>query len=272
MEKLASPIKDSVAETLYIPLYMRALETTKPESIIQDFKACELIEKIDYDFSKFKSGHKSAMGVAIRVRHFDQKVAAFINENKNPVVVLVGCGLDTRYYRIPDKRNAMFYELDLPEVIDLRSQLLPELPDDIAVGASMLETEWMDTLKKKHPQGNFIFVIEGVFMYFEADLVKKVLLDIAARFPGASIHFDIINKWMSRNSHIHDTVRFTKATFKFGCDDDREFEDWSPKLKYVSTQLFGDVKEWRRLFFRGLLMKLIPRFKYAGRMLEYRTI
>jgi len=270
MEKIESPIKDNVAETLYIPLYMRAMETAQPNGIISDPKACELIEKIDYDFSRFRSGSKSAMGVAIRVRHFDQKVASFIKANPNPIVVTIGCGLDTRYYRITDKTNAIFYELDLPEVVGLRNQLLPELADDITIGASMLETGWMDMLSEKHPQGNFIFVIEGVFMYFGTDRVRKVLVDISERFSGASIHFDVVSKWMSRNSHHHDTVKYTKASFRFGCDDDREFEGWSPRLKYVSTQLFSDVKEWRRLFLQGLLMKLVPRFKYAGRMLEYR--
>jgi methyltransferase (TIGR00027 family) len=270
MEKITSPLRDSVAETLYITLYMKYLETQKSNGILKDPKARELVEKIEYDFSKFKNGSKSAIGVAIRARHFDQKVAQFIKKRKNPIVVLLGCGLDTRYYRVQDKQSAVFYELDLPEVIHLREGLLPQEPNDILLEASILETDWMDYLKQQHPEGSFIFIIEGVLMYFDVETVKNVFTELAKRFRGSELHFDVVNEWMSRNSHIHDTVKHTNATFKFGTDNDRLFEDWAGNLRYISTLLYGDVKEWRRLFFQGLIMKLIPRFKYAGRMLEYR--
>lgn len=165
-----------------------------------------------------------------------------------------------------------FYELDLPEVIDIRNKLLPPGANQVSLPSSMLETGWMDTLRQKHPNGSFVFVIEGVLMYFEETSVKKVLLNLAERFPGSFLNFDVVNKWMRRNSHRHDTVKYTGASFKFGCDNDLEFEKWSPKLKHVSIRLFGDSPEWKRIFWQGLLMKLVPQFRYAGRMLEYQTI
>lgn len=87
---------------------MRAIETGRPDCIINDPKAVELVEKIDYDFFRFSSGRRSAIGVVIRARHFDEKVAEFIRQRPNPVVVLIGCALDTRYDRVADKRNAVF--------------------------------------------------------------------------------------------------------------------------------------------------------------------
>jgi methyltransferase (TIGR00027 family) len=252
---------------------MKCRESHRKDAIIHDPLACEMVSKLNYDFSRYAKGIMSHTGVAIRARHFDNSVQQFIRRMERPVVVLVGCGLDTRYHRlkntIPSK--AVFYELDIPEVISLRKKLLPSSSNDIYLTHSMFETDWMDVLKKKHPDGSFVFVIEGVFMYFTPGQVKTVLVNLARRFPGSEIHFDVISEWMSRHSHMHDTVKYTNATFRFGCNDDREFERWDFRLKYHSTALFTDVKEWRRAGIRGWLMKLIPMFKYSGRMLCYRV-
>ncbi|MBX3255406.1 MAG: class I SAM-dependent methyltransferase [Chitinophagaceae bacterium] len=269
---IASGIQDAVADTLFIPLFMKCKESHRKDAILQDPLACEMVGKLNYDFSRYSKGIMSYTGVAIRARHFDNKVRRFINKVKQPVVVLIGCGLDSRYYRLKDiQSKAIFYELDIPEVIALREKLLPPAINDVYLPHSMFETGWMDELKEKHPDASFVFVIEGVFMYFDEQQVKSVLQNLAQRFAGCEIHFDVINKWMSRRSHIHDTVKYTNATFQFGCDNDREFEQWHPGLKHFSTALFTNVKEWKRAGIRGLLLKLIPTFKYSGRMLHYRV-
>jgi len=271
--KLITGIQDAVADTLFIPLFMKCKESRRKDAIIQYPLACEMISRLNYDFSRYNKGVMSYTGVAIRARHFDNMVREFIQRAEHPVVVLIGCGLDTRYYRLSDiHAKAVFYELDIPEVIRLRERLLPAAINDICLPHSMFDTGWMDELKEKHPDASFIFVIEGVFMYFTEQQVRSVFINLARRFPGSELHFDVINKWMSRHSHIHDTVKYTRATFRFGCDKDREFELWDRRLCYHSTALFTDVKEWRRAGLRGLLLKLIPAFKNSGRMLCYHII
>jgi methyltransferase (TIGR00027 family) len=271
--KIEAGISDAVADTLFIPLFMRSKETQRADAIIKDPLACAMISRLHYDFSRYSKGIMGYTGVAIRVRHFDNEVRAFINRVKQPVVVLIGCGLDTRFHRLGGAaEKAIFYELDIPEVIALREKLLPPAANDICLPHSMFETAWMDELKQKHPNAGFAFVIEGVLMYFTEQQVKNVLINLAERFPGSELYFDVISKWMSRHSHIHDTVKFTNAHFQFGCDDDREFEHWNGRLKYHSTTLYTDAREWRRAGIRGLLLKLIPTFKYSGRMLSYRIL
>jgi len=44
----------------------------------------------------------------------------------------------------------------------------------------------------------------------------RTLIELAKRFNGAELHFDMFNKWMSKKSSMHDTVSKTNATFKFG--------------------------------------------------------
>lgn len=91
-----------------------------------------------------------------------------------PVVVNVGCGLDTRFQRIGGGK-AVFYDMDLPEVIALRRELIPEQPGNAYIAASLLETGWMDDLLRRHPDAEFIFIVEGVLMYFYEKQVRSFL-------------------------------------------------------------------------------------------------
>ena len=169
MNKIKPGIKDNIAETLFIPLLSRAYESRRKDAIVKDLMACELVEKIDYDFAKFGKISMSTAGTAIRLRRYDRLVRWFIDRtaDEEPVIVLIGCGLDTRYQRVPNRERATFYELDLPEVIELREKLFPISKNDINIKGSMLDTDWMEMLKEKHPHSRFLFLAEGVMMYFE---------------------------------------------------------------------------------------------------------
>ena len=142
--------KSIVAETLLIPLYMRAKESSRNNPILYD---------------------KTEVGCVVRGWYFDCAVRRFIKTHSHPVVVNVGCGLDTRFQRIGDGK-AVFYDLDLPEVIALRRELIPEQAGNAYIAASLLETDWMDDLLRKHPDAQFIFIVEGVLMYFYASRGK----------------------------------------------------------------------------------------------------
>ena len=265
-------IRDHVADTLFIPLYMKSNETKRRNPFFRDPIACELVERLDYDFSKYDRAVRSSVGCAIRAKYFDGVTADFIQTHRNPVVVHIGCGLDTRYQRIGKEitHKAVFYELDIPEAIELREQLLPAAENQTYLKHSMFETAWMDALHAQHPQAAFLFVAEGVLMYFENAQVKQVLVNIASRFPGGRLLFDVTNSWMCKNSHRHDTVKLTNSPFKLALDDDLELEQWTANLQCISARRYGDFEEWKR---SGLMnywaMRLIPCLNHASRMLYY---
>lgn len=146
--------KSIVAETLLIPLYMRAKESRRDNPILNDKTAERLAVSLEYDYSQFDGAKLSEVGCVVRGWYFDRAVRRFIETQPNPVVVNVGCGLDTRFQRIGD-RKAVFYDMDLPEVIALRRQLIPEQPGNIYIAASLLETDWMDDLLRKHPDSKY---------------------------------------------------------------------------------------------------------------------
>lgn len=120
MEKAA--ITDHISETLFINISMKARENGQPGGVLKDPFSAELMDKLDYDFSKFEDARLSRVGVVVRAQYFDEETKAFIrnNRDKNLIVVHLGAGLDTRYLRIHGSGlPAVFYELDLPAVMDL---------------------------------------------------------------------------------------------------------------------------------------------------------
>lgn len=248
---------DIVEETLVIPLYLRSKESQRIDPILKDELACELISKIEYDFSKFDKSDMSALGCVIRANHFDNKTRSFISKEKNPVIVNVGCGLDTRYQRIHDKKDAIFYELDLPNVIGLRRKLINEAANDINISSSMLETQWMDDLRSKHPNSNFIFIVEGVIMYLHENDIKSFLNNLAVRFKGGEVHFDVCGSLFLKKVVKNDSVKHTKAQFLSAMDDGKIVETWVPNL--VMTDNLDYFKmEKKRWGWIGFFMRLIP--------------
>ena len=91
-----------VAETLLITLYMQAKNTQSKRPKLNDRKAAELIQKIDYDFSKFNTARASYYGVLARAKIMDREARKFIEKYPDCVVVSVGCGLLHRLHRLQD--------------------------------------------------------------------------------------------------------------------------------------------------------------------------
>ena len=178
-------IENAVSETLLIPLYIKYLSSQQPDPILYDAAACRLIPQIEYDFSKFDHAYRSIAGTAIRAHYFDNMTADFIRHRKNPVIVELGCGLDSRHERLGNRAGeAPFYLLDLPDVIALREKLLPPRAGETLIAASAFDEEWMDNLLQSHPDAQFLFLIEGVLMYFPKENVRELFQKLAQQGQG----------------------------------------------------------------------------------------
>lgn len=248
-----------VAETLLIPLYNRAKESRRQDPILRDPLAESLVDSIDYDFSRLDGAPLSELGCVVRGWYFDNAVSRLIaTSSKNVVVVNVGCGLDTRYQRNEVKDSeTVFYDMDLPEVIDLRRQLIPESPNNPYIAASLLETDWLDTLRAKHPDSAFIFVIEGVLMYFSDEQVKSFLGNVANRFAGGEIWFDVSGKKAAK--HKPDALRKHEAQIRSGIDDGHEVEQMVPSLSLIEQANYMQFFRSRWGFFYGQIIGRMPR-------------
>jgi len=256
---------EGTAETLLFPLYFRAVEYQRPDPMVRDAKAADLMRELDYDFSKAQRIGFDQVLALMRMREFDGRVRSFLEKHPTGCVVEIGCGLDTRFWRV-DNGVGEWYELDLPEVIAVRAQLLPEEPRRRLIACSALDFSWMETVPK--PQGRaFLFVAEGVFPYFEESEVKRLVLALKEHFPGSELVFDALSPFMVWLGNLILTRAKTNARVEWGLRDDRELETWEAGLHLLRAWYYYDKPEPRLGIYQG--MKWVGLFNRAARVLSY---
>jgi O-methyltransferase involved in polyketide biosynthesis len=190
MKQKISINKGTVQETLLLPLWGRAFETQKRNPRLIDEKAVEIIKKIDYDFSAIeKTQALSQHGWVARSLHTDKKVREFIQIHPEATIVNIGCGLDTTFSRV-DNSNIMFYELDLPDVIEFRKSFYIENERHQSIASSFLETNWFNHIKVKD---GLLLLAGGVLMYFNEQQIKKFFIEAADHFKKYDIFFDCLS-------------------------------------------------------------------------------
>lgn len=250
-----------VAETLLIPLYMRAKESRRKDAILRDPLAERLVDAIEYDYGKFDKAWMSVLGCVVRGRYFDDRVRSFIQRADKPVIVNVGCGLDTRFQRVTERCDAVFYELDLHEVMSVREELIPAPAGDNYLVGSLLDTWWMDMLREKHPDGQFAFVFEGVLMYFYEDQIRAVLHDLVKRFPGGEVYFDVCGPMMVKTNLKPDSLRGHAAQIRSGFADGHQVERCEPGLRLIEQRSYMEFAR-RRWGMTGVFFRAFPSLAY----------
>ncbi len=269
MQKLITDgVSDAVADTMFIPLYMRSRETMRSDRIINDPLACKIVDSVDYDFSKYDDAVRSQVGVCIRVRSFDRIARKFLENKESPVVVNLGCGLDSRSSRIGLDKG-VFYNVDLPEVMELRDKLLPPDEHNISIHKSMFDLSWVQDIRERHPQASVLVMAEGVFMYFTENEIRSVLEQIARFLSPGELVFDACTNFGCKMSSRHDTVKYTNARFQWGLNNDAQPEKWASNLHLQNVSYYMD-KEKHRWDSMSRVMSFIPIFSKAFKMLHFK--
>jgi len=265
-----------VSGTMLITLFARAKESLSKNPILFDKKAVEIIDRLIPDFvnspnpihRKILRGSynsKLAATMALRSRYFDRCVGDFIKRNPRGTVVNIGCGLDTRFERI-DNGTIHWFDIDLPEVIELRRKYLTESERQVFIGCSILERGWIDEVKADRP---YLFVAEGVFMYLEEKDLKALFAMISDNFPHSELVCEVTNRfWVDKMKSRYMRFKFKHqlgmsggATFTFGVPHSRYFEEWDDRYKYLDEWTYFDEKDrklgWYNVFsFVELLRKV----------------
>jgi O-methyltransferase involved in polyketide biosynthesis len=242
-----------VQETLLMPLWGRAYETRKNKPLLVDKAALNIVESIDYDFSEIEErvNPLSRASWIARSIYFDSKIKAFLEKHPEGSVINIGCGLDTTYERI-NCDNAIWYELDFPEVIEIRKTFIQESKNRVFLPYSVFETNWYDRIKnKKH-----VFVMfAGVIYYFEADEIKRIFEEMMDKFEDTYMAFDYSSPLgikIANKKVIEKGGMDKEAYLKWGIEDIYEIESWNNKIKIIENmKMFYEHKKrypfWNRI-------------------------
>lgn len=265
MSKTTTNSLGGVSETLLITLGYRANESLRPDALLRDSKAVEMANRLDYDLERFRGQAFAQLVAVMRMREFDRYTRAFMAEHPNPVVVDIGCGLDTRFDRLDDGR-VEWYDLDLPQVIAVRRELLAETPRRHFVAGSVLDLPWMDVVGAPERHSH-LFLAEGVFPYLEPAQVQALVLALAARFPGSELIFDGLPRFMCWADRFHPSLKGIQARVHWGMKCSDELEEWAPGIRLLGEWHYFDQPEPRLGLYR--LLRWIPLFGRGFRVVRY---
>jgi len=225
-----------VQETLLLPLVSRAKETEYKNPLLNDTKAVELFNQLDVDRKKLLSNitEIGVHGLCYRAYKMDEAIKAFLQQHPNGKILDIGAGLDTTYYRC-DNGKALWYDLDLPDSIALRKQLLPEPNNRVCyIAKSMLDYSWIEDIGDI---SNGLFItIPGVLPYFKEEDVREFLTTIASKLKGAEIMFDVISNF----GKFFVDARIKKAGMKeahleWATLNPKTVTDWSKHIELIRT-------------------------------------
>ena len=228
--------KNTVQETLVIPLYGRKMCSELFPKLFRDETAVRLIDGIDYDFSELAQNSESSMQqfgfleVAMRQNDLTFEVREYLKEHPKAAVVNLGCGLDANG-RNCDNGTCKIYNLDFPNVIKVRNELLPAGEREENIACDLNDTAWFE---KIDATDGAVFFAAGVFYYFLKEQVKTLVQAMAKAFPGGKLVFDAAGKSAVKlmlKTWIKDAKIKDVGAYFSVADAKKELSDWAPGLR-----------------------------------------
>jgi O-methyltransferase involved in polyketide biosynthesis len=177
-----------VPETALWNLYQRA--SAARAGHLDDPRAVEVLARLDYPFERFDTPfHGLAARLhALRVRTIDAALRRVLAGAPDAIVVALGEGFETQFWRV-DNGRLRWLTLDLPEVVAVRREVLPDGPRNRTLAGSAADSEWTAQVDRERP---VIITAQGLLPYFERDKVHRMLTTWARLLPGAWLLFDAV--------------------------------------------------------------------------------
>lgn len=261
-----------VADTLYIPLTARINISKRFPFFFYDEKALELEKELPDDSIEKNSGEYFYMASVCRYKVTDELIRDFISKHGKCNIVNLGAGLETAYYRIKPA-EAVFYEMDLTEVIDIRRECLGEKENDILIPGDLFDISWAKDVDKNLPT---MIVISGVFQYFEKEQVKQIIKDICDTFEYAEIVFDAMSSKALNyaNKYVKKTGN-RSAEMHFFVDDPKAFAEECGMELIEEIPFFTEAREKLKKelkLFTRIAMKVVDEGGRRGYILHFASL
>ncbi len=256
-----------VPETLLVPLFYRAKETRDANPLIRDEKAIEIISSIKYDFSKCNKWVTQSC-VVIRTQIFQDVIKQFLKNNPDSVVINLAAGLDNRFDEL-DNGKVLWFDLDFPEVIDIRKRYMQETDRRKFIASDALDFSWIDSLGLSDMNVPVLIVAEGLLPYLPEEKAQELLSVLADKFSNSQIIMEIFGsavigrEWMvSEFKHIKPVPTFFWSPYNVA-----DIETWDSRFQILSSENVFDrhPKRWR-------LMRHLFKSKKIKSMLGSRCI
>jgi len=263
----------AVAETAILTLRARAAEARRPDPVLRDEMGVKLVEGLRellppgrrHIFEKTLTITFTRY-IALRSRYYDGCVRSFLEERPGGLVVSLGCGFDTRFWRVPHL-GCNYMEVDLPEVMTAKERALGEPSPYPLIDSPVQDAAWIERVAERQRE-DVLFLAEGLFMYLPREDVAAVFQRIANTFSRSRIVLEVVTETYTRGLGKKMLAAKMKrylgseadAAYHFGVRDAREIEaladgvrvtgEWSyfedPDIRPRWLQVFRHLKSMTR--------------------------
>jgi O-methyltransferase involved in polyketide biosynthesis len=229
------PAFTPIEESLFLTLCGRALDYRSPHSILGDMMADEIVRKLEYDCDKFRLSASPIINIALRAKKLDEVALRFVTSHPDAVALDLGAGLDTRMLRIAPPPTVDWYDVDFPQVITTRRQLIPDCANAHGVGTDLTDPDWLDAIPTARPA---VIVADGLLAFLTQEDMISLLNRLTSHFPSGEVAFNGYSRfaiWVAKR--YYGTQSVADLIKSPGFDDPREPERWNPSLKLVEEIL-----------------------------------
>ncbi|MDY6325878.1 MAG: class I SAM-dependent methyltransferase [Bacteroidales bacterium] len=232
-----------VADTLYIPLTARIYVSRRFPEYFYDEKSLSIEYAIPNDSIARNSNEYVQMASVARYYNLDEMAKAFMAKHGRCNVINLGAGLETAYFRLKPN-EAIFYEMDFPEVIAERRRVLGEADNEILIPGDLFDLAWADGIDTSLPS---LLIVSGVFQYCHEEQILRFIDEVKECFAQAELIFDATNKrgLAYANRYVRRTGN-TNAMMHFSLDDGREFAAKSGTQFIAQRPFFTQTRKMLR--------------------------
>jgi O-methyltransferase involved in polyketide biosynthesis len=235
---IALPAFTPAQESLFLTLGGRALDSRLPNPFLGDTMADEILTKTGYDLARFPQLTTKLQGpktkvfdIAVRAKRLDELVRRFVARHPDAVVLDLGAGLDDRVFRVDPPPNVDWYDIDFPEVIALRRQVLPRHPSAHSIGADLTDPNWLDDVPTDRPA---VIVADGLIVFLTQHDFVSLLNRLSSHFPSGELAFNLYTTYaVWAVKHLRGLAAIAGGAANPGFNDSRQPERWVDGLKLI---------------------------------------
>jgi O-methyltransferase involved in polyketide biosynthesis len=257
-------------QTMLATFYAKALDADLPKPILGDRFAKEIVDRIDYDWKKTAITPGNSPSVTTRSLHFDNWARQFLAVNPDAVVLHLGCGLDARVFRLDPGAGVDWFDIDYPDVAELREQLYPDRERYRVIAASVTDPSWFAEIPRDRP---ILMIGEGLTMYLTEEDGVALLRRVVEHAPSGELQFDAFNRLGIKSQWMNAVVRRSGSTLYWGINRPTDILDAVPGTRLLAWESAFDSASFQQVawYYRlmAAVMKPVGALRYMAQYHRY---
>lgn len=235
-----------VEQTAFLTAYARALDNRTADPILGDESSDRVVGQIDYDFPAFRIPASVVRQTALRAKMLDERVRRYTTANPEAVVVDLGAGLNDPMTRVSPPAGVDWYSIDLPKVMALRAEVLPQQRAEHPIAADLTAADWTAGIPAGRPT---MVIADGLFAFLSEPQVIALIGHAIDHFGTGELAFNDygrVGALSSLSMKLAPRGMFSLLRHVWanpGFKDAHTPQRWDPRLRLVEQACLAHAAE-----------------------------